>query len=129
MALKLANLVALAGTIVTRAVPLAWIEGKHAWPIMFCVFLFLWCLWSIHNYIERHIATPIRELGAAIGKLEKVATDLTCTVGSQSNRVEALTAKMVGNYDHIWKCLKELLTRIPPQPPEKEPEKSAEKSK
>jgi hypothetical protein len=113
MTLAIGNLVALTGTAITRAVPVAWIEGKHAWPIMFCVFAILLALWYINAYLEHQMFGPIRDLATAISNLEKAVKELSVTVGNQHNRVEALIGQVKGNHEYTYSLLTELLKRTP----------------
>jgi UDP-N-acetylmuramyl pentapeptide phosphotransferase/UDP-N-acetylglucosamine-1-phosphate transferase len=109
MFLSISNLLII---VSGHLVPSTWIEGISAWRFLFVLFMLYLIGWAV----DRYIIAPIRELKAAISKMEEAARSLTVAVGTQYNSIEASRGKIEGTYDHIWKSLNELLSRIPPPP-------------
>lgn len=103
----------LASLFIGHVIPPAWQQAITAWRFFFGLSVIVLVIWAF----DRYVLGPIREATAALSKLEETAKSLTCAVGTQSNRVDALDGKLASFYESISTRLDLLLKRIPPLPP------------
>lgn len=94
--------------------PATWRQGITAWQLVFLLCVVYLGGWAIDHYI----LGGMRDIVKTLGELEKAAKELTCTVGSQHNRIEELVGKTRGMQDYMHKTLKDLASQIQNNLPE-----------